>query len=71
MKKLREQTWGCRNRISNGRAKCGNVNVDTLQRIYTAAIRDIIKDAEEIMSAVKESAELVMDPENRAALDRI
>ena len=32
---------------------------------------DMIEDAEEIMAAVKESAGLVMEPENRAALDRI
>lgn len=65
--------WGCSNRISNGRAACDShhVNEDTLQNTYTAAIRDMIEDAEEIMTAVKESAGLVMEPENRAALDRI
>ena len=65
--------WGCSNRISNGRAACDShhVNEDTLQNTYTAAIRDMIEDAEEIMAAVKESAGLVMEPENRAALDRI
>ena len=65
--------WGCSNRISNGRAQCDShhVNEDTLQNTYTAAIRDMIEDAEEITAAVKESAGLVMEPENRAALDRI
>lgn len=65
--------WGCSNRISNGRAQCDShhVNEDTLQNTYTAAIRDMIEDAEEIMMAVKESAGLVMEPENRAALERI
>ena len=65
--------WGCANRIVNGRAACDShhVNEDTLQNTYTAAIRDMIEDAEEIMTAVKESAGLVMEPENRAALDRI
>ena len=47
------------------------MNEDTLQHTYTAAIRDMIEDAEGIMAAVKESAGLVMEPENRAALDRI
>ena len=58
--------WGCSNRISNGRAVCDShhVNEDTLQNTYTAAIRDMIEDAEEIMTAVKESAGLVMEPEN-------
>ena len=66
-------SWGCSNRISNGRAVCDShhVNEDTLQNTYTAAIRDMIEDAEEIMMAVKESAGLVMEPENRAALERI
>ena len=61
--------WGCANRIVNGRAVCDShhVNEDTLQNTYTAAIRDMIEDAEEIMTAVKESAGLVMEPENRAA----
>ena len=65
--------WGCANRIVNGRAVCDShhVNEDTLQHTYTAAIRDIIEDAEEIMAAVKGSAGLVMEPENRSALDRI
>ena len=65
--------WGCSNRISNGRAQCDShhVNEDTLQNTYTAAIRDMIEDAEEIMMAVKESAGLVMEQENRAALERI
>lgn len=65
--------WGCSNRISNGRAQCDShhVNEDTLQNTYTAAIRDMIEDAEEIMMAVKEIAGLVMEPENRAALERI
>lgn len=31
----------------------------------------MIEDAEEIMSAVRYSAGLVMEPENKAALDRV
>ena len=70
---MKVPAWGCTNRISNGRAACDShhVNEDTLQQAYTAAIRDMIEDAEEIMAAVKESAGLVMEPENRTALDRI
>ena len=65
--------WGCSNRISNGSAACDShhVNEDTLQNTYTAAIRDMIEDAEEIMTAVKESAGLVMEPENEEALNCI
>ena len=65
--------WGCTNRISNGRAACDShhVNEDTLQQAYTAAIRDMIEDAEGIMVAVKDSAGLVMEPDNKAALERV
>lgn len=47
------------------------MNEDTLQNTYTAAIRDMIEDAEEIMAAVKDSVGLVMEPENKAALERV
>ena len=65
--------WGCSNRISNGRAACDShhINEDTLQRTYLAAIRDMIEDAEDIMDAVRESAGLVMQPENADAMNRI
>jgi len=42
-----------------------------LQRTYLAAIREMIEDADDIMSAVKESAGLVLQPENAAALAEI
>lgn len=65
--------WGCSNRILNGRAVCDShhVNEDTLQQTYTTAIRDMIEDAEEIIAAVSESAGLVMEPENQAALAQV
>ena len=45
---MKVPAWGCSNRISNGRAACDShhVNEDTLQHTYTAAIRDMIEDAE-------------------------
>ena len=57
----------------NGRAVCDShhVNEDTLQNTYTAAIRDIIEDAEEIMAAVKDSARQAMQPDNKAALQQV
>ena len=69
----KSRRWGCSNRISNGRAQCDShhVNEDTLQHSYTAAIRDMIEDAEEIMEAVRDSAGLVIEPENKAALERV
>ena len=70
---MKVPAWGCANRIVNGRRECDShhVNEDTLQHTYTAAIRDMIEDAEEIMAAVKDSAGLVMEPENKAALERV
>lgn len=65
--------WGCANRITNGRAVCDShhVNEETLQKTYTAAISDMIEDAEEIMQAVRDSAGLVMEPDNQAALNKV
>ena len=48
-----------------------HVNEDTLQNTYTAAIRDMVEDAEEIMTAVRESAGLVLQSENEETLNRI
>jgi len=71
--RLKVPAWGCSNRISNGRAACDShhVNEDTLQHTYTAAISTMIEDAEEIMAAVKDSAGLVMEPDNKAVLERV
>lgn len=65
--------WGCCNRISNGRDVCDShhVNEETLQRTYLAAISEMVEDSEEIMTAVRESAGLVLQPENEETLNRI
>ena len=42
-----------------------------MQHTYTAAISELIKDAEDIMAVVRDSAGLVMEPENKAALERV
>lgn len=70
---MKVPAWGCANRIVNGRRECDShhVNEDTLQHTYTAAISDMIEDTEEIMAAVKDSAGLVMEPENKAALEQV
>lgn len=70
---MKVPAWGCANRIVNGRRECDShhVNEDTLQHTYTAAISDMIEDAEEIMAAVKDSAGVVMEPENKAALEQV
>lgn len=65
--------WGCSNRISNGRAACDShhVNEETLQRTYTAAVQEMITDAEEVIQLVRDSAGLVMEPENKAELAQV
>ena len=65
--------WACSHRILNGRAVCDShhVNEDTLQQTYAEAIKDMIEDAEEIMAAVKDTAGLVLQPENKAALAQV
>ena len=45
-----------------------HVNEATLQRTYMAAIRDMVEDADKIIEAVRDSARLVLQPENAAAL---
>lgn len=65
--------WGCANRIENSRNVCNShhINEDQLQRTYLAAIREMIDSAEEIVSAVRESAGLIMEPDNRNALNKV
>lgn len=46
------------------------MNEDTLQNTYTAAIRDMIEDAYEIMDAIKESAVPVTETKNKASPQR-
>ncbi len=62
--------FGCSNRIVNGRAVCDShhINEDVLQRTYLAAISDMVEDASELMEAIRESAEMALEPENAAAL---
>lgn len=65
--------WGCANRISNGRTACDShhINEDVLERTYLAAIRGMLDCADDVVTAVRDSAGLVMQPENAAALDAI
>jgi hypothetical protein len=65
--------FGCANRIVNGRAVCDShhVNEDVIERTYLAAIRSMAEDADEIIEAVRESAQLVMEPENASALEAV
>lgn len=65
--------WGCTNRIANGRAVCDSkhINEDVLERTYLEAIREMLDCADEVIDAVRDSAELVMQPANKEALDAV
>ena len=65
--------WGCCNRINNGRAVCDShhVNEDVLEAAYLTAMRRLVDSAEEVVAAVRDGAELALEPENKAAMDRI
>ena len=65
--------FGCSNRIVNGRSECDShhINEDVIARTYLAAIRTMAEDADEIIEAITEGAEMALQPENAAALERI
>ena len=48
-------SWGCTNRIQNGRSSCDSHHVreDVLRKTYLAAIREITDNADEVLDAVK------------------
>ena len=65
----RTASWGCCNHIVNGRAECENE--EALEATYLAARRTLVDSAEEVVEAVRDGAELALEPENKAALHRI
>ncbi len=69
----RTASWGCCNRIVNGRAECDShhVNEEVLEKTYLAAMRALIDSVEDVVEAVRDGAELALEPEKKAALDRI
>ena len=69
----RTASWGCCNRIINGRAECDShhVNEEVLEATYLAAMRTLIDSAEDVVEAVRDGAELALEPENKAAITRI
>ena len=52
-------SWGCTNRIQNGRSNCDSHHVreDVLQATYKAAIKEITDDADDVIASVKETIE--------------
>ena len=47
------------------------MNEEVLEATYLAAMRTLVDSAEEVVEAVRDGAELALEPENKAALDRI
>ena len=52
-------SWGCTNRIQNGRSNCDSHHVreDVLQATYKKAIKEITDDADDVIASVKETIE--------------
>lgn len=57
----------------NGRAECDShhVNEEVLEKTYLAAFNELIENAGEIVETVKEGAGMMLEPENKAALEQI
>lgn len=66
-------SWACATRIINGRQACDShhINETMLEATYLAALKDLIDSAEEVVEAIREGAELALEPECKAAIDRI
>lgn len=69
----RTASWGCCNRINNGRAECDShhVNEEVLEATYLTAMRRLVDSAEEVVEVVRDGTELALEPENKAAMERI
>ena len=65
--------WGCANRIANGRATCDSHHVreDVLEKTYKAAVTALVEDAGSVIGSIKESAEDILQPRNKEALEQI
>ena len=66
-------SWGCANRIVNGRAVCDShhVNEDVLYATYHAAVETMIEDAGAILGTIQTEAEAELQPRNKAAMDEV
>ena len=66
-------SWGCTNRIKNGRSECDSHHVreDVMERTYSAAFRQMTENANEVIETVREGAKLAMEPENREKLTQV
>lgn len=67
------KTWGCTNRIQNGRSCCDSHHVreDVLRNTYFAAIREITDNADEVLETVKSSIDAECQGDNGNRLREI
>ncbi len=66
-------SWGCANRIQNGRQVCDSyhVNEDVLYATYHAAVQTMVEDAGTILDNLQTATEAELQPSNKAALDEV
>ena len=66
-------SWGCSNRIKNGRSECDSHHVreDIMERTYAAALKQMSNNADEVIETVREGAMLAMEPENKERLLKV
>lgn len=57
----------------NGLSACDShhVNEDVLEATYLTAMRRLVDSAEEVVEVVRDGTELALEPENKAAMERI
>ena len=65
-------SWGCSNRILNGREVCDSyhVNEDVLYATYHAAVQAMVEDAGSIRT-LESAREKELQPRNKAAMDEV
>ena len=66
-------SWGCARRIRDGRAQCDShhVNESTLEKTYETAMRKIVDDADDVISAIQECIDEQFKDNKNAELAKI
>ena len=66
-------SWACATRIVNGRQACDShhINETVLEATYLAALKELIDSADEVVETIREGAQLALEPEYKAEIDRV
>ena len=66
-------SWACATRIVNGRQACDShhINESILEATYLAALKELIDSADEVVETIREGAQLALEPEHKAEIDRV